>query len=149
MFYNNILVSVIGIGKSRYEKKTIHELHRFCNKSFTIINGCFSKLLSHARKNINFNSLISYIDCSHYSGNGYEQIGFTFLSYTVPNYKYINKRTNLRITRETAQKHKLNKLLGNNFNPLLTEYENMINNDYLCLYDACNIKVKYTKDNKI
>lgn len=139
LYYNNELVQVIGFGKSRF-KEGEYELYRLCSKLNTQIVGGFSKLIKHS----NITNFISYIDRSVYSGNGYLINGFNVIGFTPPNYFYT--KGGIRLNRLMCQKHKLPKLLQN-FNPQLSESENMQNNGYLQIYDCGNIKVSYNKEN--
>lgn len=137
LFYQDKLVAVIGFGQSRFKKSEI-ELHRYCVKSDYQIIGGFSKLIKHS----NQHHFISYIDLSHYSGQGYESIGFKQLSITQPSYVYVKGKTILN--RMQCQKHKLAKFLKD-FNPNLSESENMAINGFYKIYDSGNLKVEYIK----
>jgi len=131
LFYNNELVSVIGIGKSRFDKTD--ELHRFCNKlNYSIIGG-FSKLMK------GFSNITTYCDRNYFNGNGYKTIGFIEEYKTKPNYKYYKK--SIILSRYQCQKHKLNLMLDK-FDLALTEHENMLNNGWIRIYDCGNIKLK-------
>lgn len=141
LFYNNELVSVIGFGKSRFKKDEI-ELHRYCVKSDYNIIGGFSKLIKHACRDRQIKEFISYIDLAHFTGKGYKKVGFEKIGVTRPSYVYVNGETIL--SRQQCQKHKLAKLLGDKYNPDLSETQNMISNGYYKLYDSGTLKVKYT-----
>lgn len=136
LFYQDELIAVIGFGQSRFKKGEL-ELHRYCVKSDYQIIGGFSKLIKHS----DFNHFISYIDLSHYSGLGYKKIGFKLISLTAPSYCYAT--TLGYLSRMQCQKHKLAKLLKK-FDPALSESENMAMNNYFKVYDAGNLKVKYS-----
>ena len=76
------------------------------------------------------------------SANVYNRLGFNKLYVTSPNYKYIKNK--IILSRQQCQKHKLIELLGNKFDPNLTESQNMFNSGFRRLWDAGNIKlVKY------
>lgn len=137
LYYNNEIVQIIQIGKSRFKKDEL-ELYRMCTKLNTQVIGGFSKLM----KNQPYNKIISYIDRSLYNGKGYFESGWKFLSITRPNYCYfINSK---RENRMNYQKHKLPKVLEN-FDPKLSEVQNMKNNHYYQIFDCGNIKVEYVK----
>ena len=56
----------------------------------------------------------------------------------MPNYKYL-KDTEV-LSRYQCQKHKLAELLGpDNFNPEISETENMLSNGYVKMYDCGNL----------
>ena len=136
LFHEGELVQVIGFGKSRFSPQEL-ELYRFCSKKFTTVIGGFSKLLKHSE----VKNCVSYIDRSKYTGSSYKKIGFVFDSYTPPSYVYsqIGKGTP-PVTRMKSQKHKLAKWLPN-FDPTLSEKDNMAVNGYHRIYNCGNIKV--------
>jgi len=139
LFYKNELVSVMTFGKSRFDKKVEWEMIRYCSKlSYSIIGGA-SKLFSYFLKNKNPNSVISYSDKRFFSGNVYINLGFKFNSNTPPNYYYISKNYKTLYNRMGFQKHKLSKLLEN-FDPNLTEWENMKNNGFDRIWDCGHSK---------
>lgn len=135
LFYQNTLVEVVGFGKSRF-KEGEYELHRMCSALNTQVIGGFSKLL----KCSGVGSFVSYIDRSIYSGQGYKKVGCQLIGTTPPGYHYTRDKEIL--SRVQCQKAKLRKLLLN-YDPTLTEIENMANNRYLQIYDCGNWKVKY------
>lgn len=137
LLYNNDIVQVIQIGKSRFKKDEL-ELLRMCTKLNTQVLGGFSKLL----KNQPYTNFISYIDRSLYSGQSYKECGFNFLNYTKPNYFYVVN--GIRENRIKYQKHKLSKILLK-FDINKTEVENMNDNGYYQVFDCGNMKVSYEK----
>lgn len=139
LFYNNELVSVIGFGKSRFKQGEI-ELHRYCVKAGYQIVGGFSKLITHACTNADISEFISYIDLAHFNGRGYKKAGFKLLEVTQPSYIYI-KGDEIK-SRMQCQKHKLEAFLEE-YDPNLSEYENMLLNGWDRVYDCGNMKVKY------
>ena len=139
LYYSNNLVAVMTFGKPRFNKQYEWELLRFASKGHII--GGASKLLKYFERNYNPTSLISYAnrDWSQTKGNLYEYLGFNLSGETKPNYIYVNSSQKI-IPRYRAQKHKLKDLLGEeNFNPDLSEYENMKNNGWFRLYDCGNL----------
>jgi rubrerythrin len=143
LFYKKHLVAVmcfqtlrIVTGNSPKEKN--YELTRYCSlKNFNIIGGA-SKLLSFFVKNNKPKSILSYADRRWSDGNVYEKIGFKFLKFTPINYWY-TKNYKKREHRFQFQKHLL-KNKFKNFDPGLTEYENMKNNGYTRIWDCGHIK---------
>lgn len=73
------------------------------------------------------------------SNNVYEKLGFTKISNGTPNYWYVPKRNIKRLYRYKFRKQVLNTVLEN-FNPYLTEWENMKNNGYDRIWDCGSIK---------
>jgi hypothetical protein len=107
---------------------------RFCNKLNTTVVGGFSKLLKHFIKNHNPIKIISYADRRWSVGKVYKNNGFTFYNNTQPNYWYM-KYYKEREHRFKYIKSNLHKLLSD-FNPTLSEWENMKNNKYDRIWDC-------------
>ena len=137
MFYNNELISVLSVGKSRF-KKDEWELLRFASKKYTIVIGSFSKFLKYIKNNFEINNLVSYGNRRWtFKNNVYSN--FKLIGITKPNYFYI-KGNNL-LHRMNFQKHKLQSVLPN-FNSNFTEKENMLLNNFKIIYDSGNYKYK-------
>lgn len=135
LFDKDELVAVIGLGKSRYDKSG-YELYRYCVKAGVLVRGGFTKLIKHS----GVEHFVSYIDYAHFTGDGYKRSGFTELPSTKPNYVY--RKGDQILTRVACQKHRLAKLLKN-FDCSKSEYENMIADGWVKLYDCGNLKVMY------
>ncbi len=73
-------------------------LSRFCNKIDTSVIGGASKLLNHFIKVYKPLRIISYADKSWSNGDLYNTLGFSIISETDPDYKYIvgNERKHKR-----------------------------------------------------
>lgn len=143
LFYKDELVSAIGFGKSRFKKGEI-ELHRYCVKANYRVIGGFSKLLKYS----NQTEFYSYVDLAHFSGQGYEALGFSLVEITQPSYVYASQQLHV-LTRLACQKHKLSKVLGAKFDPNLSESENMQSAGWYKIYDCGNLKLKYNKKEQI
>ena len=140
LFYQNELVGIAGLDKSRYNKKFDYELIRLCfKKNYKIIGG-FSKLIKNVIKYFNGKlTLISYVDRRYFDGSSYEKSNiFKFQGMTNPNYFYFNLNNGKRYSRIQFQKHKLKDKLKY-FNENLSEHENMILNNYTRVYDSGNL----------
>jgi hypothetical protein len=135
LMYNNELVSLITIGKSRFSGKYDWEIIRYCNKKYTNVIGGFSKLLKHFRK-LNQGKIVSYANKRWSNGNLYEKNGFILIHDSSPNYFYFAKKQQLH-SRNQFQKHKLKNILDS-FDPNLTEKENMFENGYRRIWDCGN-----------
>lgn len=141
LYFNNKLVQLITLGKSRF-KKGEYELLRMCTKLNIQVIGGLSKLMSHLPSCID--EVISYVDRSKFTGNGYINSGWTLIGETEPGYSYY--RGDNKYSRQQCQKHKLKDFLGEeNFNENLTEVENMLRNNFLQVYDCGNFKMKLSK----
>ncbi len=142
--YNDELVSLMTFGKPRFNKSYEYELIRFCNKLNTSVVGGASKLLKYFETKYKPKSLVSYANLQWSDGGLYNQLGFTYSDTSTPNYWWI--RNNKLLNRYQCQKHKLKDLLGDKFNPDLSEKDNMENNGYSRLFDCGNII--FTKEYK-
>jgi hypothetical protein len=100
------------------------------------VNGELSRLIKHSK----IQDLISYVDLRYFNGSGYEKAGFKLESKSSPGYIYVKDSEILK--RYQCQKHKLAKLLGDKFDPLLTEEENMSLSGYYKIYDCGMLKYK-------
>lgn len=135
LFCDDVLVAAMSFCKSRYNTRYEWELLRYSNVLYTNVIGGASKLLSYFIKTHTPSSLISYCDLRWNTGKVYEKIGFVKSHQSKPNFTYVkNGRLESRVK---YQKHKLSKLLAN-FDPNLTERENMKNNGYDIMWDCGN-----------
>lgn len=136
LIYNNEIVSVMTFAQPRFNKKYQWELVRFCNKLNHRIVGGASKLINYFIKKYNPKDIISYADLKYSDGSLYKALGFKFIRYTPPSYVYIKGER--VVSRYTAQKHKLSKLLKS-FDAQKTELQNMLDAGYRRLWDAGNM----------
>lgn len=139
LFYGDELVSVVGFAKGRFDDSN-YELIRYCVKQRYQIIGGFSKLIKHS----NLQSFISYVDLAHYNGAGYEKTGFKVLGKTQSNYVYVKQ--GIVLSRYQCQKHKLAKLLGDQFDDSKSELRNMIDAGYMKVKDRGNLKLLYERN---
>ena len=130
LIFDDKIVSIASFSKSRFSKSYDYELIRFATKLNTIVVGGFSKLLkSFDKKGV----LVSYADRRYSVGNVYEENGFKLSHITRPGYYYT--KGGIRFNRQSFQKHKLKNKLEV-FDKNLTEYENMIKNNYSRIWDC-------------
>ena len=134
LYFNDKLVSLLCLGKSRFNKNYDYEIYRFCNKINVSVVGGFSKLLKHFQKGYK-GSIITYADKRYFTGSVYRNNDFEELEPSKPNYFYIKGEK--RYGRLNFQKHKLKDKL-NEFYEELTEAENMMINGYKTIYDCGN-----------
>jgi hypothetical protein len=129
-------------GKRKITGKTKLELLRFCNKLNTQVIGGASKLFKHFVRNNEFEEIISYADRRWSNGNLYEQLGFEFSHKSAPSYWYIiNGKL---VHRSVYMKHKLPSLLKD-FDPNLTEWENMQMNGFDRIWDCGCLVYRYAR----
>lgn len=134
LFYKNELVEVEGFSKARFGDYE-WELIRECSKTNYFIYGGKSKMLNFFEKKYKPKNLVSYCEKNKFSGKSYLACGFKLLKESHQGYSYY--KNNKKFSRMTFQKCKL-KDIFENFNPDLTEWENMKNNGYLKLFDYGN-----------
>lgn len=106
------------------------EMVRFVVKCGYSVLGAFSKLLKYS------GVTYSFVDRRIFTGAGYLKNGFSLQKTTQPNYFYENNGQYAG-SRQMYQKHKLQNILQE-YNPNLTEMQNMANNDYYPVYDCGN-----------
>ena len=137
------IISMITIGKSRFNNNYDLELLRFCHKLNSTTRGGLSRLVKHALKITNSTNIISYCDLRYGNGLGYKSSGFNFVKYSPPNYFYMKTNNyNNRMSRHKFQKHKLENILET-YDQHLSEWQNMINNDYDRIWDCGNLVFEY------
>ena len=135
LFLNETLYQVMTFGKPRFSKKYDWELLRLCSlKNITVVGGA-SKLFAAFIKQ-STGSVVSYSDKRISNGEVYNKLGFAYSHTSAPNYLWAKHEIILK--RYSTQKHKLKSLLGDNFNELETEDENMRRNGFNKIYDCGN-----------
>lgn len=132
LYYNDELVSVMTFCKPRFNGLYEWELSRFCTKKGMKVIGGGSKLLKAFIKEYTPTKIITYSDFTLFSGKTYEKIGFKFLRFSPPNYKWV--RGNEVLARYQTMKHKL---LEKGFEGS-SENEIMKTNGYTKVYDCGN-----------
>jgi G:T-mismatch repair DNA endonuclease (very short patch repair protein) len=133
LFYGDELVSIMSVGKSRFNGIAEHELLRFCTKSSITVVGGGSRLI-HAIKKTH-PSLMTYCDLSKGTGRGYENMGFQRVRDTDPGYFWTNG--DLVISRFKSQRAQLSKWLQG-YDPSKSESENMFAAGYRRFHDCGN-----------
>lgn len=139
LFFDNELLSVITMCKSRFDKSIEYEISRFATKIGCTVVGGFSKLLSFFIKKHNPKSIVTYADRRISMGNVYKKFGMIESSPSAPNYTYFKKRQGVRFSRMQFQKHKLATKFEK-FDPMKTEWDNMLFNGYDRVWDCGNRK---------
>jgi len=144
LFYQNELVMVSTFSKSRYNKKYEYECGRMTSHSkYTVVGGA-SKIFKYFFNKMNVKSCITYADLRFGNGSVYKYCGMERLNDTSPNYFYFNSSDFILESRVKYQKHKLKAILKN-YNPNLSEHDNMINNGYHKIWDCGNAVYVYRK----
>lgn len=134
--YNNQLVALLTIVRSRFNKKYEWEIARYANKKYNSVIGGFSKLLKYFRNN-HSGSIITYADKRYSQGKLYKSNGFNELKDSAPNYFYFMTKEMKLYPRMKFQKHKLSALLDT-YDSSKTEAENMFINGWRRIWDCGN-----------
>lgn len=135
LYYENQLVATMTFSKSRYRHEYQYELIRYCSLLNTTIIGGASKLLKAFEREYSPVSIVSYANRDYSQGNLYQQLGFACVDVTKPGYTYNKRGEELHLSRFKFQKAKLQSILSN-YDPQLTELENMHNHNYYRVYDS-------------
>jgi len=139
LFYKQVPVAVMSIGKSRFEKN-VWELIRFATKLNISVQGGASKLLKRIiQDHPEIKTLVSYSDNRLFTGRSYQHLGFEKVDASYLDYVWWKEPYEYHF-RYQCQKHKLQKLLGDNFDPRETEVQNMQRNGYSRLFGAGQTK---------
>ena len=143
LYYNDALVTLMTFGRRRISSRVNYEMLRYCTLLNTQVVGGASKLFSYITNNTTLDNVISYADRRWSGGNLYDIMGFAYDHTSKPGY-YYTKGYN-RMSRLRFKKHKLAGILDN-FNPDLTEYENMNNNGYSRIWDCGNMVYLWSRN---
>lgn len=136
LFQDTELVAVMTFGKTRFNKNYEWELLRFSSKLNHNVVGGFSRLLRYFIRSHAPASIITYSDKAWSIGEVYESNGFNFLHTIPPSYFYTNNYKTFH-NRINFQKKKLPGILLN-YDPNLTEWENMKSNGYDRIWNCGN-----------
>lgn len=137
LYNEDELVCIMTYGKSRFENS--FEMIRFASKLNTQVVGGLSRLLYHVKKMLSVDKIVTYADLRYSNGKSYNLIG-TFLKTTGIGYCWIGKNGTERLNRFSTQKHKLQKLFGDDIDLTKTEKQIMEEHGYLKVYDCGNLK---------
>lgn len=144
LFYNDSLVMVASFGKNRFAKSHQYECTRITSHSnFTVVGGV-SKLIKHFINAHDPDSIVTFSDLRFGEGGVYLKCGFSRMKDSPPNYWYSKRYAPKLYSRVKFQKHKLNELLDV-YDPLKTEYENMLENHWDRIWDCGNAKYEWKK----
>lgn len=143
--YDNEIVSVLSILKSRFNKQFEYEIGRFSSKLNHVVVGGLSKMFNYFVNTYKPKSCMTYADLRFGKGNSYTKIGFKLIGKTPPNYFYFKKGGHELESRLKFQKHKLKNMIG--YSEEKTEYEIMNDSGYFRLYDCGNNKYVWNSPN--
>lgn len=136
--YREELVAVMTFTQSLSERgteaKDTWELARFAS-SVQVLGGA-SKLFKAMLDISKAQKVISYSDDRLFTGRMYGAIGFKLCTKVPPSYTYWKSGLKLRLHKSHFRHSKLPKLLGDRYNPNLTERENCEAAGYFQIYDC-------------
>jgi len=133
LVHQDELVMLCSIGTNRFTSGI--ELLRMCTAQGMAVVGGFSKLMKAINTDLKIDQITSYCDLRYGSGEAYIKAGFRLASESGPGYWYIDSDKTKVHSRLKYQKHKLKELLEN-FDPSLTEWENMKNHSFDRIWDC-------------
>lgn len=147
LFFNDELVEVIGLGKSRKlignnKEEVSYELLRLCTKKYINVIGGFSKLMNYVINKFNINSIYSYADLSWIDLKGTSYINSGFYIDKIIDNEYWWVVNNIRENRLNYTKSKLVSL---GYDKHLTEIEIMHSLKYYRIFGPGNLKFIYKK----
>lgn len=135
LYYNDELVMIQSYSKSRHDKSFDYELIRMCSKLNHVVVGGSSKLFKAFKDDHPQSSIMTYSDRCIGEGLGYINLGFEYIRSTTPGYGWTDG--NHLYNRQNFQKHMLSDRLKN-FDPSLSEKDNMVANGYRKYWDCGN-----------
>ncbi len=143
-YYQKRLVAIMtfsapraGIGKHKNKREGTYELVRFATDTSFRVPGIASRLLKHFQRNHTWREIYSYADRRWSEGGLYEKLGFTLERVNPPDYFYVVNGK--RMHRWNYRKDIIKKTLPN-YDPLLTEYQNMTNSGLWRVWDCGTLK---------
>ena len=144
LYNEDQLVACISFGANRFTKEREIELIRYSTRGNVV--GGFSRLLkAYLKDHPEVEGITSYSDKRWSVGNVYSKNGFEYAGSSQPGYFYVEPTSLTRINRVQCQKHKLPELLGEAFDPNLTEVQNMVAAGYVRIFDAGMDKWSFTR----
>ena len=149
-YYNNELVAVMSFMKSR-KNENDWELTRFASNFHYVCQGVGGKLFKHFVREHNPNTVKSFADrrwTIDEENNLYKQLGFKFVSYTNPDYKYYNTNVDRykRWHKFGFRKQILLKKYPDKLDENMTEREMVKALGYDRIWDCGLIKYVWTKN---
>lgn len=149
LYYSGNLVAAMSFAPSRYNKNYQYEIVRYSTMLNCTVIGGASKLFKRFIKAYSPTSIISYADRRWSMGGMYKTLGFTLIGQTSPSYYYFKSEDGIKLhNRISFQKHKLAGKLKN-YNPSLTESENMFNHGYRRIWDCGTLSFGWTCGNVV
>ena len=140
LFNDDKIVSVMTFGNLRRNlgqksKEGYYEMLRYSTSLNLSVIGGASKLFSYFKKKYNPKYIKTYSDIRLFSGKVYQNLGFSFVHLSQPNYFYV-----IDGHRENRFKYRKDKLVSEGYDRNKTEHEIMLNRGIFRIYDCgCNV----------
>lgn len=138
LYYNDMLISIMSIGRSRFDKSCSIELLRFCTRIDHTVVGGGSKLLAAIKSHYKTGKMVSYCDLSKSIGNSYRAMGFTCDTKKIQPGFFWTDGTNV-LSRYKCQKQQLAKWLTS-YDSTKSGANNMFAAGFRRYYDCGNQK---------
>lgn len=131
LYHDSTLVAIMTFGSPRFlgSLPYDYELLRFAVKRGYSVVGGASKLLKAFSNEVGKCVIISYSDCRYSQGNLYKTLGFSLQATSDPIYYYTKDYKKLE-NRMAYQKSKIKSKFPDQYDPNLTEWQNMQNLGY-------------------
>lgn len=148
LMYENEIVSILTIGKPRFNNNYEYELIRYCSKDGYGVSGGIEKMFKQFIKEKDPESVVSYTDISKFTGNVYTKLGFKadLSCITKPGYEWVKQIDTYvfkSVSRYKTQKHKLIEQGLDKYGN--TEDEIMKSLGFMKLYDCGNLRLSWYK----
>ena len=138
--------SKTGIHDPKEISESYYELVRYAVQQGHSIVGGASKLLNQFIKDYNPSKILSYSDNDFFSGNMYNQLGFSFTEYTKPRYYWYMRDQTVR-TREQCQLKQLAKEFPDLYQQALSD-ETIKNKETFIMESLQAVKVWHSGNKK-
>jgi len=125
LFFGDELLQVMTFGRARFTKNVEWEILRLCSAPGVQVQGGAGRLFKYFCRYWNPKSVVSFSDRCIGEGQVYQQLGFCRDGTTQPSYFWANTSCAATLSRYQSQRRHLQTLLGKEFDPLLSESENM------------------------
>lgn len=142
------ILGVLVLGKPRYQNtdEDTYEIYRMAFKFDTVIPGGLNRMFKYFVKEYKPSKVITYIDISKFSGNGYSSIGFKsdLSGITRPGYVWKHSYKDTVLTRYQTTKKKLIDL---GYGDKGTSEDVIMSNlGYLKVYNSGNLRMEWTEN---
>ncbi|MGZ8924270.1 MAG: DUF7487 domain-containing protein [Nitrososphaeraceae archaeon] len=139
--HNNELVACMTFIK---QPNKVMNLNRYATSKQVV--GGFSKLLSHFKKNYEWNEILSFADLRWSEGNMYNKNEFKLHKTLPPDYEYVDLTNMTRIHKFNFRHINLRNILGDMYDPNLSETQNTLRAGWYKIYN-CGL-LRYTMENE-